>query len=315
MMDKILCVDDDPNILAAAERLFRRDHEIAVLTASSAAEAMKIVKENVVPVIISDNFMPETTGIEFLEWAKTFSPESVRILITGSADLQVAIHSINRGEVFRLITKPWDGKEFRTIVFDALDRHKVIACLKTGDEAKLLSLVRTIELKDPYIGGHSERVARYALQIADALQLPAGEKRDIKFGSLLHDCGKIGIPRAILNQPAPLDGPQRELIRQHVRWSGEVVKTAGLSAVVINIALYHHERFDGTGYPLGLSGLDIPREARIVALADVYDALTSDRPYRKSLSHAKVIEYLRDERGRCFDPALTNVFITTWGNG
>jgi putative nucleotidyltransferase with HDIG domain len=314
MPDCVLIVDDDRNILAAAKRLFLRDSEISVLMASSAGEAMTIVEGNTIPVIISDNFMPEKTGIEFLEWAKVASPDSVRILLTGSADFQVAINSINPGEVYRFITKPWNRNEFRTVVFDALDRHKVVKCLKTGDEAKLFSLVRTIELKDPYTRGHSERVARYALQIADGLHLPESEKINIRCGSLLHDCGKIGVPEAILNQPAALDGRQREMIQRHAQWSGEVARTAGLPTMVINIALHHHERYDGKGYPLGLSGLDIPKEARIVALADVYDALTSDRPYRKSLPHAKAIDHLRNEKNGSFDPALTDLFITTLEN-
>ncbi len=315
MTDGILIVDDDRNILEAVERLFRRDPGLAVFRASSAVEGMEIVKTNAIAVIISDNLMPGKSGVEFLEWAKTASPDSMRILLTGSADLRVAINSINRGEVFRFITKPWDRNEFRTIVFSALDRHRVIACLKTGDETKLLSLVRAIELKDPYIKGHSERVARYALQIADALRLTESEKQNIKSGSLLHDCGKIGIPEAILNQPSLLDAQQREIVQQHALWSGEVARTAGLPAMVVNIALHHHERFDGKGYPSGLAGLQIPRAARIVALADVYDALTSDRPYRKCLTHAKVIEYLRDEKSLSFDPELTDVFITTLENG
>ncbi len=145
MADCILIVDDDPNILAAAKRLFHHDAGIYLLAASGAAEAMEIVKRDSPPVIISDNFMPEMTGIEFFEWAKTASPDSVRILLTGNADLRVAMNAINRGEVFRFITKPWDSNELRTIVSDALDRYKVIACLKTGDEGKLLSLVQTIE--------------------------------------------------------------------------------------------------------------------------------------------------------------------------
>ncbi len=154
-------------------------------------------------------------------------------------------------------------------------------------------------------------MATYALQIADALHLPEDEKKNIKYGSLLHDCGKIGIPEAILNQPARLNVEQREMIKQHSRWSGEVATTAGLPAMVINIALYHHERYDGKGYPIGLAGSHIPREARIVALADVFDALTSDRPYRKSLSCGQAVEYLQSEKCKAFDPALTDIFIMT----
>jgi len=309
MKDPILVVDDDANVLEAVKRMFHGDPEITILTASHARQAMRMLEGDGIPVIISDHHMPDITGIELLEWAKTSSPDSMRILLTGCSDFKVAIHSINRGEVYRFITKPWNAEELRSTVRDALQRHKVIRCLKSGDENTILSLIRTIELKDPSTKGHSERVAGYALRIADALDLPADMKKDLRHGCLIHDCGKIGIPEAILNHPAGLDPDQRELVKQHARWGGEVVEMAGLHPRIVNIARYHHERYDGKGYPFGLAGLHIPIEARIVALADVYDALVSDRPYRKRLPHSQIVEYIQREKDAAFDPQLADLFL------
>ena len=139
-------------------------------------------------------------------------------------------------------------------------------------------------------------------------------KKNIKYGCWLHDCGKIGVPDGILNKPGILDAEQFEMIKQHSRWGAEVVRTAQLTEPVVNIALYHHERFNGKGYPVGLRGTDIPLEARIVAIADTYDAMTSDRPYRNKLPHEEAIEALRQGKATAFDPELVDLFLNNSAN-
>jgi putative two-component system response regulator len=311
MDDRVLIVDDEPNVLDAARRLFRAE-PIAVETAASAAEGMEIVSRQGVSVIISDNRMPDMMGVQFLEWAKTAVPDSVRILMTGCADMDAAIGAINRGEVYRFITKPWDGAELKKTVFDSINRYRVLTAMKSSDESKLLSLAQTIELKDPYTNGHCARVAGYALRIAEALGLPEETRRNIKYGCWLHDCGKIGVPESILNKPGALDADQQATMRNHPRWGADVAKTARLHEVVVNIVLYHHERYDGKGYPAGLAGPAIPLESRIVAIADCYDALTTDRPYRNGLSHDESIAVLRKDMAGSLDPGLTELFIGTF---
>ncbi|HMK56315.1 MAG TPA: response regulator, partial [Dissulfurispiraceae bacterium] len=191
--DHVLFVDDEENILNAYRRLFFAD-PITVLTASSAAEGMELMKNNAVSVIVSDYVMPGMGGIEFLEWTKSASPESVRIMVTGYADLASAIGAINRGEVYRFITKPWDDADLRQTVLDSVDRHKIVVSIKSSDEETLLAMAQTIESKDPYTKGHCERVAEYALLLAQAMGLSDDMKTRIKYGSWLHDCGKIGVP-------------------------------------------------------------------------------------------------------------------------
>ncbi len=309
MKEQVLFVDDDGLILQAMKRAFRQDVDLAVLTASNAREAMQIIRETEIPVIVSDQDMPGMSGIEFLEWAKRARPDSIRILLTGFADFGVAINSINRCEVYRFIAKPWNTKELRATVREALQKYRVIACLKSGHESKLLSLVRTIELKDPYTRGHSERVAEYSIQLADAMGLSPEEKSNLRFGGFIHDIGKIGISETILNKREALTTEEREIIKQHSRWSGEVAEMAGLHPGIVNVALYHHERFDGKGYPGGLAGNEIPVLARIASIADVYDAMALDRPYRKGMDHAALLEYLKSERHQAFDPEIADLFI------
>jgi putative two-component system response regulator len=307
--DTVLFVDDEQNILNAVKRLFMSD-TIDVLTASTALEGMELMKRNTVAVIVSDNMMPGMNGIAFLEWTKTVSPDSVRILMTGYADLHSAIESINRGEVFRFVTKPWNDTELSQIVLDSIDRYKIVSSIKSADEAKLLSLAQTIELKDPYTKGHCERVATYALMLADGMDLSDVMKKNIKYGSWLHDCGKIGVPEIILNKPSELDDEQFATMKKHSRWGADVAKTAQLPEPVVNIALYHHERFNGEGYPLGLKGINIPLEARVVAIADAFDAMTSDRPYRKKLSKEEAIAVITKSKSSSFDPALVDIFVS-----
>lgn len=304
----VLFVDDEANVLNSLKRLFIND-SLRIMTAFNASEAMETLKNNKVSVIVSDNLMPGITGIEFFQKAKAVYPETVRILITAHADLRSTIDAINKGEVYKFITKPWDDRELKDVVFNALDRHRLVLSLKKADEATLLSLAQTIELKDPYTRGHCDRVAKYAVKIAEAMGLSKEEQEHIKYGGWLHDCGKIGVPESILNNNGPLTPEQMEIVKKHSRWGADVVKLAQLPEAVINIILYHHERYDGKGYPAGLMGGGIPIEARIATVADVYDALTSDRPYRSKISHEQASEFLINFKGKFFDPEIVDKFI------
>ncbi|MBI5633792.1 MAG: response regulator [Nitrospirae bacterium] len=304
----VLFVDDEPNVLNAVKRLFQ-DEDISVVTAESGEAALELIKTREIGVIVSDNMMPHMNGIEFLERSKSTAPESVRILMTGYADMQAAIEAINRGEVYRFLTKPWRDRDLVDTVSAAVDRYNVVTALKTADEATLLSLAQTIELKDPYTRGHCDRVAHYALSTAERLGLTGEDKKHIRQGSWLHDCGKIGVPEAILNFNGPLSAEQMDVMKNHSRWGAEVARLAKLPDPVVSIILNHHEKYDGSGYPQGLKGGDIPYLARIVAVADFYDALASDRPYRKAMAREKAFEILIGSRSTCVDPDILDVFV------
>ncbi|HOD70935.1 MAG: Cyclic di-GMP phosphodiesterase response regulator RpfG [Deltaproteobacteria bacterium ADurb.BinA179] len=307
MSEEILFVDDEDLILDIAEAIFEQQG-IPILTARSGEEALDIMKKNEVAVVVSDHHMPGMMGLELLSRIKTISPDTVKILMTGFADLETAMEAINRAEVFRFIVKPWENTQLVKLVLDALRRYRLIKSIVRGDESTMLSLVRALELKDPYTKGHSERVAGYALSIARKLGLSPDVVKAIQYGSWLHDCGKIGVSENILNYEGPLDDAELHIVRNHPIWGADVARQARLADTIVNIILCHHERFDGKGYPAGLKNGDIPLEARIVAVADIYDALTTERPYRNAYSRDKAMEMLVSMKGNMLDPELVDAF-------
>lgn len=307
MIEHVLFVDDEVSILEIAAAIFE-GQGISILTARHGAEALEVIRNHEVAVIVSDQRMPGMTGMELLTRIKAISPDTVKILMTGFADLETAIEAINRVEVFRFIVKPWENSQFEEIVLDALKRYRLIKSIMQGDEAAMLSLVRALELKDPYTKGHSERVANYAVAIARRMKLSEKRLRAIRYGSWLHDCGKIGVSENILNFEGPLDDAETHIVRNHPLWGADVGRKARLSEAIVNVILHHHERFDGKGYPSGIVGAKIPMEARIVAVADVYDALTTERPYRKAYDAEKALQMLISMKGNVLDPDLVDLF-------
>jgi putative nucleotidyltransferase with HDIG domain len=196
------------------------------------------------------------------------------------------------------------------MVDDAMKRYKLKKSIRTGDEATMLSLIHALELRDPYTKGHSDRVAEYSIIIAQALDIQPENLNAIRYGGWLHDCGKIGISENILHGEGPLDEAQLHIIKNHPLWGVDIVKDAHLSDVTVNIIRYHHERFDGNGYPFGSKADEIPLEARIVAVADVYDALTTKRSYRDAYSKGTSLEILSSMRANVLDPEIVNIFIS-----
>lgn len=283
--------------------------DVRCLFAACGQEGIDILAKEEVWVVVSDYLMPGMRGIEFLSKVKNVCPDTVRIMMTAYADLNIAIDAINKSEAYRFVTKPWNNKELMETVDEALMRYQLIKSLGSADETVYLSLAQTVELKDPYTKGHCDRVARYSVALARAAGLDEGMITDIKHGSWLHDCGKIGVPEVVLNYPGRLSEEDLETVMQHPRWGAEVARQARMSDTVINIILYHHERFDGKGYPAGLKAGHIPIEARIVAIADVFDALYSDRPYRKAYGYRKVIEIMHEMTDSHLDPRLMELFM------
>ncbi|MEN8257400.1 MAG: HD domain-containing phosphohydrolase [Thermodesulfobacteriota bacterium] len=304
----LLIVDDEPQIIRSVSRLFLDEH-LNIMAASSGEEALDLLGDHEVAVMLTDHCMPEMTGLELLNAAKKISPDTVRLMMTGNADLQVTIKAINEGEVYRFIVKPWHNQELITMVMEALNRFQLSRALHSSDERTLRSLAQTIELKDVYTRGHCDRVAHYALLLADVLGFNENRQKLVRHGCWLHDCGKIGIPGAILNKEGKLSDDEFDIIKKHPLWGMKVAEEAGLDQVILDIIVGHHERFDGRGYPHGISGEEIPLEARITAIADVYDALTTDRSYRSRFSHAKALEIMTNERGKAFEEELLDLFF------
>lgn len=307
MRENVLFVDDEENVLKSMERVFA-DSDMMFLKAGSAREAIRLIGENEIAVLVTDNRMPGMCGIDLLACLRELSPETVKILMTGHADLATAVDAINVGEVFRFIVKPWENEDLIRTVREGIEQYRLVRTMRGSDEATLLSLAQAIELKDPYTRGHCDRVAAYAIMIAEQLGLPEETRRHVKHGGWLHDCGKIGVPDAVLNFNGKLNDAEYVTIRQHPVWGARVARQARLPQTVINIILHHHERYDGEGYPHMLPGTRIPIEARIVTIADVFDALTSKRSYRDALPGGEALSLMNAMKGHQLDPGLMEIF-------
>ncbi len=308
MQETVLIVDDNRLTLECLADLLAGEN-VRILTAKDAREAIELVQAEEVAVVISDNIMPGMSGLEFLASLQHSSPDTVKILMSAYADLPTVLAAINRSEVFRYVLKPWKDDEMLKTVRDGLHRFRTLLSMQREDEDVLRSLAQTIELKDPSTKGHCDRVAVYAQMIAEAMRLPKGMQREIRYGSWLHDCGKIGVSESILNGPRGLSGEEFETMKQHSVWGADVAAKANLSEATCNIIHYHHEHFDGSGYPAGLAGEAIPVEARIVAVADVFDALSSDRPYRNGYPLEETFAMLAAMGGTTLDPRLVELFL------
>ena len=314
MAAEILFVDDNKLILKCSTDLFR-SRGIELLTATCAEEALELFKSHEIAVVVSDNQMPGMTGVEFLSKLRHVSPDTVKVLISAYVDLPTALAAINSSEVYRYLLKPWENEEILEVVQEGLKRYRTIHNIRREDESVLRSLAQTIELKDPNTKGHCDRVAVYALLIADAMGVVKETQRQIKYGSWLHDCGKIGVSEFILNGTGGLSDDEFETMKMHTDWGADVAEKANLSEVAKNIIQYHHEKYDGTGYPEGMQGENIPLEARIVSVADIYDALTMDRPYRTGYTSCQAKEMIREMSGEALDPRIVEVFLTVVPDG
>jgi len=306
--EAVLFVDDEDNILNSLERLFI-DGNFVFLRATSGAAALELIRQRPVAMVVSDHCMPGMNGVELLSRVRAISPETVRVLMTAHADFETAVAAINQGEIFRFLSKPWNDAELKGVVIDGLFRYRLAGSMRSRDDSTLRSLGQMVELKDPYTKGHCDRVADYAQRIAADLPMNVETLKEIRYGSWLHDCGKVGVPEEILNFPGPLNAQQYSLVKNHSQWGAEVALQARLAPAVVNIIRHHHERYDGKGYPWALAGEAIPVEARIVSIADVFDAMTSDRPYQRKLSFGGAMEMLERLRGTSLDPELTGAFL------
>lgn len=312
-METVLIVDDDRAVLEFTKHVLR-DMGCNVVTINDPVAALEYLGREEVAVLVSDNHMPVLSGLELIEKANIISSETVKIIMTAYADLSVALCAINQCQVFKFIPKPWQPKVMHDTVKDALRRYRTLQTIRRENEDVLRSLAQTIELKDPCTRGHCDRVATYAVQIATALNLSMDMQREIKYGSWLHDCGKIGVPEHMINANRKLETQEYELMKNHSSWGADVASKANLSNAIINIVLFHHEHFDGSGYPSGIKGEEIPIEARIVSVADIFDALTSDRPYRPRFTQEEALSLVTTMKGKELDPTLVDLFVSRCQN-
>jgi putative nucleotidyltransferase with HDIG domain len=314
---RVLFVDDEPLVLEGLRRSVKK--EFAADLAVGAEEAFEQLRKNApYPVVVSDMCMPGVDGAEFLAAVRILSPDSIRVLLTGRSDIQLAMRAVNEGRIFRFLSKPVNSDQLRAALRACVAQYHTAGSekekLKTTLEAleqldlgTLTALARAIDAKSTWTAGHSERVTNLALRIGHAVGLPAAELRIMHRGGLLHDIGKIGTPQAILDKPGTLEPAEIEIMRDHVKIGLRILEPIPCLREALPIVAQHHEWFDGSGYPAGLAGENISLHARIFAAADCYDAIISDRPYRNGLSTRQALEILKQNSGTQFDPMLVEV--------
>ncbi|MBQ8476540.1 response regulator [bacterium] len=311
---KILIVDDEEDNLALLYRTLRGKYSIT--KANSAIEALEILKSEQFDCILSDHKMPLMDGVEFLKRVYDIQPKTMRLLVTAYSDVKILIDAINYAKIYRYIKKPYSPDELLMIVENALetyqlklDNENLIQDLKELFSGTVKAIIEALDAKDSFTLGRSRRVAFYALKIVNKMALTPAESSKIELAGLLHDIGMIGVAEEILNKSQKLTDEEFEKIKMHVQYSVKILEDIKQLYEITEIIKYHHEYYNGCGYPYGLKGEEIPLGSRIIAIADAYDSMVSKRAYRNNLTSEQAIEILQQGAGKQFDPNLVQIFI------
>ena len=329
---RVLIVDDEPDIRVTLRAAFgSAGYDCRI--AGSGEEAVAMYDTERAPLTITDLKMPAMDGLELLRHLRARDADAAVIMLTGAADVTVAVESLKQG-ASDFILKPVDldqillsadrALERRDLLIEHREHQNLLECrvaeatrdlgaalaeLQQTYQATLEALGSALATREVGTELHSRRVHAYALAIARAHGLPEGELEALGRGVLLHDIGKIGISDAILLKPGPLTPEEWATMRRHPEVGRQLLERIPFLRDAIPVVYHHHERWDGTGYPLGLAGPAIPLGARIFAVADAFDALTFDRPYSKAMSMAAARERIRFAAGTHFDPDVVTTFL------
>ena len=310
---KILIVDDEPDNLALLYRTLRGKYEIAKSTSPLAA--LDMLKEGDFRCILSDHKMPEMDGVEFLKRCYEISPDTMRLLVTAYTDSGILIDAINYAKIYRYIKKPYNPEELLLIVQNALeywqlkyDNQLLINDLKELFAGTVTAIVEALDSKDAYTLGRSRRVTFYSVKIAKALHLSPTTVGKVELAGLLHDIGMIGVSDDILSKVEKLTPDEYNEIKKHVNHSVKILDDIKQLKDVVEIIKYHHEFYDGTGYPYGKKGEDIPIGARIIAVADAFDSMITPKIYRNQVSPREALERIKEVSGKQFDPIVVDCF-------
>lgn len=328
---RVLYVDDEAPMVSVVSRIL--GNQVQLETTTSSSEALGLVAQGRYDIVMTDLRMPEHDGVEVLRAARAARPDVLGIVVTGAAELDTALTAINELSVFRFLLKPWATEELLAAVGAAVEianvkkeNERVRSMLERRNRelldinfrldhlvaertsASLGALVSALDLRDTETGSHSHRVALFARRLAEELELPSDECVDIERGALLHDIGKIGVSDTILRKPAGLTEAEWIEMRKHALFGARILDGIDFLRRARMVVEHHHERWDGKGYPHGLQGESIYLGARIFAVIDTYDAITSDRPYRKARGHDVALAEIKRCTGTQFDPRVVAAF-------
>lgn len=324
---RIMVVDDEEGLRNAVARFLRQSgHEAE--TAASGPQALQKLREKKYTAMLLDIRMPDMSGIDVVPEALDIDPDLAILMITGVADATSAAICMQRGAMDYL-TKPIELTDLASAVNRAVRRRdtmlqtrEISTWLRDEVErrtkelerernkleqitvATLEALINALEAKNAYLAGHSARVAAFAATMAHEMGLSDDEVEQIRMAGRLHDLGKIGIRESVLDKQGPLTDEEYRHIKQHVTIGSQILAPLTHLGPIVDNVRSHHEHWDGSGYPDGLSGPDIPLGARIIGAAEVYDALTTSRPYQDPLSPEEAVERMRGLAGRVIDPAV-----------
>lgn len=331
---RVLVVDDEPQVRQLLSRWLRAD-EYLCAAASSGEEATELLESSEFDLVVCDITMPGISGVDLLALIKYLYPDTAVLMATAIDDRETATRTMELGAYGYLI-KPFSRNDVLISVANALERRR-LTLLSQEYEKELESKVRerTLEVReqsrqirereeeivfrllssmgwrDDETGAHARRIGLYSAAMAEVLGWDAEATDNIRLAAPMHDLGKIGIPDAILRKPGKLTAEEFESIKKHTVIGAGILEgsTVPLLQLARDIALSHHEKWDGAGYPHGLAGEDIPECGRIVAVADVYDALVHKRVYKPAFSEDKALSIMKEENGRHFDPKVLQAFL------
>lgn len=329
-LPSILIVDDEPEITAILSDLFYGKYDCT--TAGSAEEALERLAGGNYELIVSDITMPGMSGLDMIPHVRSTSPNTVVVMISGMQTVESAIEALRLG-AFDYVMKPFDLRQVEAVVTRALEHQNLIVAkqryedhleelveqrtaeldqalnsLEDAYRSTLKALTAALETRDLETHGHSERVVSYSMRLGREYGLDNERLKSLEFGSLLHDIGKIGVPDLILRKPAKLTSEEWVLMREHPVHGQQILRGIKFLEGAARVVAQHHEKWDGSGYPLGLSADDIDICARIFSVADAFDAITSDRVYRKGKPYEAAAQELDEWAGKQFDPKVVEAF-------
>jgi response regulator RpfG family c-di-GMP phosphodiesterase len=330
VQSRILIVDDEAEITSILSDLFEGRYDCT--TAGSAEEALALLAAGDYQLVISDITMPGMSGLDMIPHVRSGWPNTVVVMISGMQTVESAIDALRLG-AFDYVMKPFDLRQVEAVVTRALDHQDLIVAkqryedlleqlveqrtaqldqalnsLEDAYRSTLKALTAALETRDLETHGHSERVVSYSMRLGREYGLDSELMKSLEFGSLLHDIGKIGVPDLVLRKPAKLTPEEWVLMRQHPQHGQQILRGIEFLKGAGLVVAQHHEKWDGSGYPFGLRGEDIDVCARIFSVADAFDAITSNRVYRKGKPYQAAADELDAWAGKQFDPKVVEAF-------